>query len=53
MKLAAVEMERARWDAAVLAYERVKFEYPNSAEARDIDKYLAYARQKSKNSSQQ
>ena len=53
MKLAAVEMERARWDAAVLAYERVKFEYPNSVEARDIDKYLAYARQKSKNSSQQ
>lgn len=46
MKLAAVAGRQGDWQAAEEAYERIKMEYPRSTEARDIDKFIAYAQQK-------
>lgn len=46
MKLAAVAGKQDEWKSAEAAYEQIKTGYPQSAEARDIDKYIAYAHQK-------
>lgn len=46
MKLAAVQGRQGNWQAAMSSYEKIKTGYPSSAEARDIDKYIAYAQQK-------
>ena len=43
-KKAGIAFEELKsFDDAVRAYEKIKSEYPESAEAQDIDKYIARA----------
>lgn len=48
MKMASVEAQQGNWQSAVSIYEKLKADYPVSFEARDIDMYISYARQKAK-----
>lgn len=45
-KLGLVYEERDNYKKALAAYEKIKKEYPNSEEARDIDKYIQAAKMK-------
>lgn len=42
-KIGLIECQQGNWAAAKEAYERIKREYPESSQARDIDKYIAIA----------
>lgn len=44
IKAAAVYEEQGNWDKALKAYETVKSDYPQSAEAGDIEKYITRAK---------
>jgi hypothetical protein len=43
MKAAMVYEMKNDWKKALSLYERIKNDYPNSTEARDIEKYIARA----------
>lgn len=46
MKLAVIAGKQGDWQSAAAAYEQIKTDYPRSTEARDIDKFIAFAKQK-------